>query len=569
MSARGIYLQWEGKRMYRQRIPTPRILEPVAKLSVGSVDDNLIVEGDNLQAMASLKSRYAGQIDAIYIDPPYNTGKDDFRYSDKRFHDPDADDTDAVYVTNEDGGRHTKWLNFIAPRLYMLWEMLHDQRGVMFVSINDIEVFRLGLLMNEVFGEENWVGTIVWKGTTSNHPTNIALEHEYILCYAKSKASLPQSWKSPDHEAKRLMLDQYEKFKATAKSPQALRKQFGEWTKQQKDLLGDLARYRHVDAHGPYVSRRNLDKPDIYGYKYDVIHPVTKKVCLAPYNGWRYPEHSMKQLIKDGRILFGKDESRIPQLKVYLDEVEFPLRSFIDMDARKGSNDLERLFGSRDKFLNPKPVDLIQRLLAFTTREDSLVLDAFAGSGTTAEAVLRLNRRDGGRRRFILIEEGRGKNGKDKFTRTVTAERIRLAIKKDGYKDGFRFFTTGRKLDRAAIIGLERDALANLICQADETGRGRSIARLTGHKYVIGKNPRGEAICLVWKGADKSEVTRTDLEAAAKEVTAAGLKRPFRIYGTSTRIADVATSFRFCQIPDEIMTQMHIADLLEPEVEEV
>src|SRR5689334_1312308 len=103
MSSKGIYLQWEGKRVYRQRIPTPRILEPVKKLSVGDVDHNLVVEGDNLQAMASLKSRYAGQIDTIYIDPPYNTGKDDFRYSDKRFHDPDADDSDAVYVTNEDG----------------------------------------------------------------------------------------------------------------------------------------------------------------------------------------------------------------------------------------------------------------------------------------------------------------------------------------------------------------------------------------------------------------------------------------------------------------------------------
>ncbi len=559
----GLYLHWEGKRLYRQKVPTPRILEPVPSLSVGNVPDNIIVEGDNLQVLASLKPRYGGQVDVIYIDPPYNTGKEDFRYSDKRFHDPDADDSDAVYVTNEDGGRHTKWLNFMAPRIYMLWDMLNEQRGVIFVSINDIELFRVGMLLNEIFGEENWVGTIVWKGTTSNHPTNIALEHEYILCYAKNKDLLSQSWKSPDHEAKQVMLDEYHRLKKQTRSFPTLKRSFREFTKQQKDLLGDLARYYHVDSRGPFVSRRNLDKPDIYGYKYNVYHPDTKKACLRPYNGWRYPEDSMKKLIAEGRILFGKDHTRIPQLKVYLEEVEFPLRSFIDMDARKGSNDLERLFGSRDKFLNPKPVDLIQLLLSYASRPDSVVLDAFAGSGTTGEAVFRLNRRDQGKRRVILIEEGRGKNGKDRFTRTVTAERLKLAIKKDDYKEGFTFLTTGRKLDRSAIISLERDALANLICQADETGRGRGITRLTGQKYIIAKSPRAEAICLVWKGADDSEVTPEDLRKAATEVSEAGLKRPFRIYGTFCRVADVPTSWKFCQIPDEILAQMHITEDVE------
>ena len=558
VTSRGLYLHWEGKRLYRQKIPTPRILEPVSGLSVGDTPENLIVEGDNLQVLASLKPRYGGQIDVVYIDPPYNTGKDDFRYSDKRFHDPDADDSDAVYVTNEDGGRHTKWLNFMAPRLYMLWDMLSDQRGVIFVSISDIELFRLGMLLNEIFDEKNWVGTIVWKGTTSNHPTNIALEHEYILCYAKNKEALPQSWKSPEQEAKRIMLDEYQRIKKQTKSLHALQIAFKKFVVQHKDLLGDLARYQHVDMRGPWVSRRNLDKPDIYGYKYDVYHPVTKKACLRPYNGWRYPEDSMKKLIAEGRILFGKDHTRIPQLKVYLEDVDFPLRSVVEMDARKGSNDLERLFGRRDKYPNPKPVDLIQTIIAYASHPDSVVLDAFAGSGTTGEAVLRLNRSDGGNRRFILIEEGRGKNGKDRFTRTVTAERLKLAITKDGYKDGFTFLASGRKLDRSAIITLERDALANLICQADETGLGRAISRLTGHKYVIGRNPRGEAICLVWKGPDNSEVTPNDLRNAAAEVSHLGLRRPFRIYGTYCRVADVPTSWQFCQIPDEILVQMHI-----------
>ena len=568
-SARGLYLQWEGKRLYRQRIATPRILEPVAKYSVGEIEDNLIVEGDSLHVMASLKSRYGNAVDVIYIDPPYNLGKDDFRYSDKRFHDPDADDSDSVYVTNEDGGRHTKWLNFMAPRLYMLWEMLKNDRGVIFVSINDVELFRLGMLMNEIFGEENWVGTIVWKSATDNNPTNVAIEHEYILCYAKSKPTLPSEWKNPDTDAKRLMLETFTRLKGETTTQKALQSRFLAFVKEHADFLGDLTRYRHVDAHGPYVARRNLDNPGKPGHDFDITHPVTKKPCAKPYWGWRFSEIRMDELIREGRILFGKDETRIPQLKVHLEDVGFPLRSVISLDARAGSNDLARLFGTRDVFKNPKPVELIETLLGFASTPDSIVLDAFAGSGTTGEAVLRLNKRDGGRRRFILIEEGRGKSGKERFCRTLTAERVKRAIAADEHADGFTFYATGRKLDRAAIIGLERDALANLICQADETGRGRAITRLTGNVYVIGKNPRGEAICLVWKGADDSEVTPGDLKAAGAEVTALGLKRPYRIYGTHCRISDVPTSWRFCQIPDEILTQMHIEEELAEELEAV
>jgi adenine-specific DNA-methyltransferase len=562
-TSRGLYLQWEGKRVYRQKVPTPRLLEPVEKYSFGTDRPNMLIEGDNLQVLASLKPRYAGQVDVIYIDPPYNLGKDDFRYSDKRFHDPDADDSDAVYVTNEDGGRHTKWLNFMAPRLYMLWQLLHDERGVIFVSINDVELFRLGMLLNEIFGEEHWVGTIVWKGTTSNHPTNIALEHEYVLCYAKKKEALPQSWKNPDHEVKQIVMDEYQRLKAEAKSPQALKKAFREFAKNNKDMLGDLARYRHLDARGPYVSRRNLDKPDIYGYKYDVIHPVTKKVCLRPYNGWRYPEETMKQRIAEGRILFGKDETRIPQLKVYLEEVEFPLRSVIEMDSRKGSNDLERLFGKRDAFKNPKPVELMEMLLGYSAGKNSMILDAFAGSGTTGEAVMKLNARDKGHRRFILIEDGQGE---DKFCRTLTAKRLKAAIQTQGYTTGgFQFFKSGQKLDRQAIVSLERDSLASLICQADETGRGKGITYLSGYKYIIGKNNRAEAICLLWNGVDNSEVTPEDLKKASKEVSDAGLKRPFRIYGTFCRVGDTA-SWKFCQIPDEIIAQMHIEEEIKSEV---
>lgn len=560
--SRGLYLQWEGKRVYRQRVPTPRLLEPVKRYSYGKDQRHLLVEGENLQVLASLRPRYAGQIDVIYIDPPYNLGKSDFRYSDKRFHDPDADDSDAVYVSNEDGGRHTKWLNFMAPRLYMLWQLLHDERGVLFVSINDVELFRLGMLLNEIFGEENWVGTLVWKGTTDNNPTRIATEHEYILCYAKSKSRLPTRWTNPENDAKALMLDTFEQIKAEHSSIAEIQKHFLEFARENKDALGDLYRYRRVDEHGPFAARRNMDNPGKPGLKYDVIHPKTKQPCAMPFWGWRFTEATMKRLIRENRIIFGKDHTKIPELKVYLHEVEFPLRSVIELDARKGSNDLEALFKRRDVFKNPKPVELIERLLGYTTRRNSIVLDAFAGSGTTGEAVMRLNARDNGDRRFILIEEG---EGADTFCRTLTAKRLKLAIQRHGYtNEGFSFLKTGQKLDRKAIVTLERDSLASLICQADETGRGKGITPISGYKYVIGKNHRSEAICLLWDGIENSEVTPEDLMRASKEVSDAGLKRPFRIYGTFCRVGDTP-SWKFCQIPDEIISQMHIEEEMESE----
>src|ERR1017187_9117695 len=424
-SSKGLYLQWEGKKVYRQKVPTQRLLEPVEKLSYGDDRPNMLIEGDNLQVLASLKPRYGGQVDVIYIDPPYNLGKDDFRYSDKRFHDPDADDSDAVYVSNEDGGRHTKWLNFIAPRLYMLWQLLHDERGVIFVSINDVELFRLGMLLNEIFGEENWIGTVVWKANTDNNPTRIAIEHEYILCYAKSKDRLSPRWSSPDVEIKTMMLEAYARIKAEHKTLALIQKHFQKFAVENREAVGDLYRYRRIDKNGPYAARRNMDNPGKPGNKTtQIMHPITKKPCAMSFWGWRFTDSKIKQLLADDRIIFGKDETKIPELKVYLEEVDFPFRSVIQLDARKGSNDLDTLFDRRDVFKNPKPVELIETLLGYSTRKDSMVLDAYAGSGTTGEAVMKLNAKDKGQRRFILIEEG---HGKDKYCRTLTAKRLNLA----------------------------------------------------------------------------------------------------------------------------------------------
>ena len=208
-------LEWEGRRIYRTRMPVPRVLEPVRRYSVGASADNLVIEGDNLQAMVSLQTQYGSAFDVVYIDPPYNRGGKDFRYSDRRFEDPNADGHDAEYVSNDDGGRHTKWLNFMSPRLFMIRELMADH-GVIFVSISDIELYRLGMLMDEVFDERNRIGVISWKGSADNNPTRIAVEHEYILCYAKRLVDVPNVWTSPEDETKQALLTAFEEIRSSA-----------------------------------------------------------------------------------------------------------------------------------------------------------------------------------------------------------------------------------------------------------------------------------------------------------------------------------------------------------------
>lgn len=243
-------------------------------------------------------------------------------------------------------------------------------------------------------------------------------------------------------------------------------------------------------------------------------------------------------------------------MKDYLDEYRDSLRSVIEMDARKGAYTLKALFGKNfEGFRNPKPVELIDRLIGAAGDRDALVLDAFAGSGTTGHAVMRLNKQDGGHRRFILIEEG---NGVDRYARTLISPRLKKAIKKEDLPGGFTFLKAGRDLDREAILSLEREKIVNVICQTDRTGTGSGIRVISGGKYLIGANRRSEAIALCWQGREDSDVTGDVVDAALKEVAKQGLKTPMRIYGTTCRISETK-SFTFCQIPDEILAALYLS----------
>jgi len=290
---------------------------------------------------------------------------------------------------------------------------------------------------------------------------------------------------------------------------------------------------------------------------YKVTAPKGKVYGPTKGRYWSLTEENFHALDADKRLWWGKNQNGRPRRKVFETETDpeavpntiWP--AFEVGDNQEATKEVRALgFADASKH-SPKPVRLIERCIELICQpnENALILDPFAGTGTTGHAVLALNEGDAGNRRFILIEHGN--DGGDPYCRTLTAERVKRAIDQNGYPEGFTFLATGGTMDRRAIVGL--------ICQADETGRGRGITRLSGYQYIIGKNSRNEAICLVWNGEDNSEVTKEDYRKAAEEVKAAGLKKPLRMYGGFTYVGDTA-SWVFRQIPDEILAQMHIQE---------
>ncbi len=554
-------LSWLSKKQARVAIPKPHILETAPEHSDTTPEDpgNLVIEGDNRQAMVSLLSQYGGKVDVVLIDPPYNTGKNDFRYDDRRFTDPDAAPSRGDFVSAEDGGRHTKWLNQMTPTLRIIWDLMAPT-GVIFVHINEIELPRLLMLMEDIFHEQNRIATMVWKQVTDNNPGRVVVEHEFILVWAKSAKRLPAIWTSQEDT---LRADLTERAKGI------VAEEGGDLVRAQKRLrtaltadkerLGNFARYYRLDQHwnerGPYASIRNTDNPGKPGYFYDVLHPVTGKVVTKPGTGYRFSEETMDRLRKEDRLVFGKDEKKLLEIKRYVSEVEAPLRSVIEIDARKGANRLAKLWSRAESpFRNPKPVELEELLLSYATGTDSLVLDAFAGSGTTGHAVMSLNKRDSGKRRFILIEEG---NSGDNYATTLTAERLRRARRVEKLPGGFTFQRVGPAIDVEALAHIKRGAVAQAILQTDASGKGGGIKAIDG-KWVIGANARREAICLHFDPKGKAPVTRAILAEMFAEADELKLARPLRVYAFATEVFD-SESFRFMKLPKEVADNLTVA----------
>ena len=292
-------------------------------------------------------------------------------------------------------------------------------------------------LCDEVFGEENMVGQVIWKNVTDNNPTQITSEHEYILCYCKDKVKITEAWKSKVSDIKDILVA-IGKELTSAYNGQDLQQIWGKWYKEHKAQLGPLDRYKYIDESGVFTGSQSVHNPGKNGYHYDIIHPITKKVCKEPLMGYRFPEASMRKMIDDGRILFGKDETKLVEIKVYASEYQDKFSSVFEYDGRSAANELRVLFPEHKQiFKNPKPTFLIEHILSFMNLGDSYVVDFFGGSSTTAHTVLGLNSRDCGNRKYILVQipeeckpDSEAAKAGYKTIDEVGMERIKRAAKK-------------------------------------------------------------------------------------------------------------------------------------------
>ncbi len=460
------HLGWPGKReaLFAANAPIAKTLRPCREESVDfDTTKNLFIEGDNLDALKLLQETYLGKVKIIYVDPPYNRKKgnnlvyrDDFVGNTYDYlmksNQSDERGNRLVANTEENGRFHSDWLGMMYQRLRVARNLLAPA-GVIAISIDDAETANVLHLCYEVFGELNFLGTLIWKNATDNNPSNIAIEHESIHVFARSKNELEGVWKTSVSDIKEVLVKLGRELIAKYSNVDDLQVAYTEWFRENKAQLGPLDRYKYIDTGGVYTGSQSVHNPGKEGYRYDILHPVTRKPCKEPLMGYRFPKETIDRLLAEKRILFGEDETKIIELKVYASEFEDKLSSVFELDGRTGPYDLKALFPEGKKvFSNPKPVLLIERLISFMTGPQDICFDLFAGSSTLAQATMEANRREGGSRRFIGVQypEQIGQDSKDAkeayqfctqiglkpFISEISKERIRRAGTAVRQKDG-------------------------------------------------------------------------------------------------------------------------------------
>ena len=395
------------------------------------IDDNLIIHGDNLDALKALLPRYANRVKCIYIDPPYNTGNEKWVYNDN-VNSPLMQQwfADNDLVDDEDLERHDMWLCMMWPRLHLLKELLADD-GVIFVSIDDNEQHHLRMLMDEIFGEGNFLADIIWQHRygRSNNAKLFSNQREHVLAYRKSDAishirvkrteELNETYSNPDNDPR------------------------GRW------------------VSSSYVNPATKEqRPNLV---YAVLNPHTGEVVNHPTHAWKYSQSTYEKHVKENELWWGMDgRLRYPRLKNFLSKSEEKGIVPIDLmladiagTTAGGTKQLQSVFQSTAiDFNNPKPTKLIENLIEIAegtlSKGDSIILDSFAGSGTTAHAVLGLNKEDGGNRKFILVEC-------EEYADTITAERVRRVINgvpsardeslREGLGGSFIYCTLGKPIE--------------------------------------------------------------------------------------------------------------------------
>jgi adenine-specific DNA-methyltransferase len=459
-------------------------------------DTHILIEGDNFHALSTLNMMCGddGFVDIIYIDPPYNRGENDFIYNDN-------------YVDKEDGYRHSKWLSFMSTRLELARNLLSND-GIIIVNIDEHEDAQLQLLLTQIFGENNRLGTIIWnKMNPKGDAHGISSQHESILCYAKNKMSFlenkntctrmkPNAEKMlrkakalfnkigkrtiPEDVAVAIKPFNYSKeikkdFKVTY-DLDLINKEFQNWLKNQNFSGGEKA-YKYIDKEGKVYRGVSMAWPNKKKapdeYFIPLIHPITGKPCPVPSRGWRNPPNTMKALLENGRIIFGKDENKQPERKYLLEENMFENTPSIYENADSADNMLKKM---NIKFEYPKPVSEAMYVLNNIHPNPKIILDFFAGSGTTGHAVLELNKKDDGHRKFILCT-----NNENNICTEVTYPRINTVISgkcQDGseYGEGISanlmyyktdFIKDSEDTDQAKYSLVEK--VDELLCITEET----------------------------------------------------------------------------------------------------
>ncbi len=383
-------LNWHGKRRARQLALTPSTgtLRPCPDESVDwETTQNLMIEGDNLEVLKLLQKSYAGKVKLIYIDPPYNTGKD-FVYPDN-FQDNiknylkltgQLEGGQKISSNTEASGRfHTDWLNMMYPRLRLARGLL-SENGVIFVSLDDGEIDNLRHIMREIFGEENFVSQILWKKrSTPPNDKIIGANHDYIALFCRNIDAVTLNLKDRSQ-------DQVDRYKNPDNHPK------GAWAPG--DLLANVKGGRYVES-----------------LNYPIVNPKTGQSHMPSESeraNWRFSKDKINELIASDEIYFGEDGRGRPKLKRFLcdvkDGVTYPtIWDFVPLNTN-GSSEMQMLFGNSTVFESPKPVGLIRELIKFATNSGDIVLDFFAGSGTTGHAVMAQNATDSSNRRYILVQ---------------------------------------------------------------------------------------------------------------------------------------------------------------------
>jgi adenine-specific DNA-methyltransferase len=522
--------------------------DPAASLTDKiSLHDNLIIHGDNLLALKALMPTYAGKVKCIYIDPPYNTGNEGWIYNDN-VNSPMMQEWLKANqpIDKEDLARHDKWLCMMMPRLKLLRELLRDD-GVIFISIDDNEVHHLRMLMDEIFGEENFIAQLVWEKGRKNDAKLFSVGHEYMLVYTSSREALRllnTLWREPKPGAKEIWEKYCELRKNHEKDDVAIENDLQNWY---KDLPRNhpsraLSRYKHIDQWGPWRDD-NISWPGGGGPEYDVIHPKTKKVCKVPEGGWRFsnPE-TMQKKIALGIVLFRENHTEPPIRKTHLrpvpeaiedgdeellmgedeDNADIAMQvmpSVIYRQSQVAVRYLRKLMGKK-VFNNPKDHEVLARLIQYCTSSDDIILDSFAGSGSTAQAVLAANYNDCSNRQFILIEM-------EDYAKSLTAERVKRVIKgvprakdetlKTGVGGSFSFFKLGDPVAMQAILEGDNlpdyEELARYVFYT-ATGDEFEPSRIDLERHFIGENKDFEVFLLYQPDLNYLRATALDLDKA-------------------------------------------------------